>query len=117
GAAAAPALAGGSTLVVLAPAGNPLATLAFAQAFEGLPAGTLNVIVGGSEATQALIEHVPAARDVWAEPAAADSFVVARDADLDVTVPGIVWERLRNGGQAFASPRHIFVDRSIAAEF
>ena len=34
-----------------------------------------------------------------------------------MTIPGIVWERLRNGGQLFASARHIFVDRFIAAEF
>lgn len=117
GAAAAPALAGGATLVLLAPAGNPLASLAFTQAFESLPAGSLNVITGGAEAQRALIEHAPAARDLFAEPAAADAFIVGRDADLDVTIPGIVWERLRNGGQLFASARHIFVDRFIAAEF
>jgi acyl-CoA reductase-like NAD-dependent aldehyde dehydrogenase len=117
GAAAAPALAGGSTLVLLAPAANPLASLAFARAFEDLPGGALNVIVGGTEAAHALIEHVPAARDLLAEPATADAFIVCRDADLDVTIPGIVWERLRNGGQGFASPRHIFVDRLIAADF
>jgi succinate-semialdehyde dehydrogenase/glutarate-semialdehyde dehydrogenase len=117
GAAAAPALAGGSTLVLLAPAGTPLASLALAQAFEGLPAGALNVIVGGAEAAHALIEHAPAARNLFAEPAAAAAFIVCRDADLDATIPGIVWERLRNGGQAFASPRHIFVDRLIAADF
>jgi acyl-CoA reductase-like NAD-dependent aldehyde dehydrogenase len=117
GAAAAPALAGGSTLVLLAPPDNPLASLALAQAFEGLPAGALNVIVGRAEAAHALIEHAPAARDLFAEPAAAEAFIVCRDADLDVTIPGIVWERLRNGGQVFASPRHIFVDRLIAAEF
>jgi succinate-semialdehyde dehydrogenase / glutarate-semialdehyde dehydrogenase len=117
GAAAAPALAGGATLVLLAPAGNPLASLALAQAFEGLPAGALNLITGGAEAAHALIEHAPAARELFAEPAAADAFIVSRDADLDVTIPGIVWERLRNGGQVFASARHIFVDRFIAAEF
>jgi acyl-CoA reductase-like NAD-dependent aldehyde dehydrogenase len=117
GAAAAPALAGGATLVLLAPAGNPLASLALAQAFEGLPAGALNVITGGEEAAHALIEHAPAARELFAEPATADAFIVSRDADLDVTIPGIVWERLRNGGQVFASARHIFVDRFIAAEF
>src|SRR3984957_12918346 len=114
---AAPALAGGATLVLLAPAGNPLASLALAQAFEGLPAGALNVITGGEEAAHALIEHAPAARELFAEPAAANAFIVSRDADLDVTIPGIVWERLRNGGQVFASARHIFVDRFIAAEF
>jgi acyl-CoA reductase-like NAD-dependent aldehyde dehydrogenase len=117
GAAAAPALAGGSTLVLLAPADNPLASLALAQAFEGLPGGVLNVIVGRAEAAHALIEHAPAARDLFAEPAAAEAFIVCRDADLDVTIPGIAWERLRNGGQVFASPRHIFVDRLIAADF
>jgi acyl-CoA reductase-like NAD-dependent aldehyde dehydrogenase len=117
GAAAAPTLAGGSTLVLLAPAANPLASVAFAQAFEGLPAGVLNLLVGGAEAADALIELAPAARAVFAEPAAADAFIVTRDADLDVTIPGIVWERLRNGGQVFASARHIFVDRIIAAEF
>src|ERR1700722_2842738 len=117
GAAAAPALAGGATLVLLAPAGNPLASLALAQAFEGLPAGALNVITGGEEAAHALSEHAPAARELFAEPAAADAFIVCRDADLDVTIPGIVWERLRNGGQLLASARHIFVDHFIAAEF
>jgi succinate-semialdehyde dehydrogenase/glutarate-semialdehyde dehydrogenase len=117
GAVAAPALAGGATLVVLAPAGNPLASLAFAQAFEGLPPGALNVVTGGAEAADALVEHAPAARDLFAQPAASAAFIVSRDAELDVAIPGIVWERLRNGGQLFASARHIFVDRLIASEF
>ncbi|MGA2343508.1 MAG: aldehyde dehydrogenase [Steroidobacteraceae bacterium] len=116
GAAAAPALAAGATLVLLPPADNPLASLALAPAFEDLPAGAVNVITGGAETARALIEHAPAER-VFSEPAAADAFIVCRDADLDLAVPGIAWERLRNGGQGLASARHIFVERSIAAEF
>jgi len=117
GAAAAPALAAGAALVLLPPAGNPLASLALASAFEGLPAGAVNVITGGAETARALIEHAPGERMMFTEPAAADAFIVCRDADLDLAVPGVVWERLRNGGQVLASARHIFVERSIAAEF
>ena len=117
GAAAAPALAAGATLVLLPPAHNPLASLALAPAFDGLPAGAVNVITGGAETARALIESAPDERVMFTEPAAADAFIVCRDADLDLAVPGIVWERLRNGGQVLASARHIFVERSIAAEF
>jgi acyl-CoA reductase-like NAD-dependent aldehyde dehydrogenase len=117
GAAAAPALAAGATLVLLPPADNPLASLALAPAFEGLPAGAVNVITGGAQTARALIEHAPAERMMFTGPAAADAFIVCRDADLDLAVPGVAWERLHNGGQVLASARHIFVERSIAAEF
>ncbi len=46
-----------------------------------------------------------------------DSFIVCRDADLDVSVPGIVWARLCNGGQVCTSGKHIYVERPIVDEF
>lgn len=120
GAAAAPALTLGATLVVQPPAGNPLSSLALARAFAGLPAGVVNAVTGDAVTARALAEHVACARfeeSAAADSAAADAFIVCRDADLDVAVPGIAWERLRHGGQLFASARHIFVERPIAEEF
>jgi len=121
GAVAAPALAAGSTLVILPPADNPLSSLMLAQALGGLPPGVLNVVTGDRSTAQALGEQVERAElealKGFEEPEAVGAFVVSRDADLDLTVPAIAWERLRHGGQLFAAPRHIFVERSISEEF
>jgi succinate-semialdehyde dehydrogenase / glutarate-semialdehyde dehydrogenase len=114
GAAVAPALASGATLVLKPPAGNPLSSLALAESFAALPSGVVNVLTGGSPTAASLAERLPTR--TFDEPLGTHAFVVCRDADLELGVPGIAWERLRHGGQILASPSHIFVERSIAAE-
>jgi acyl-CoA reductase-like NAD-dependent aldehyde dehydrogenase len=46
-----------------------------------------------------------------------DPFIVFKDADLDVAVPGVAWARLLNAGQVCTSSKRIYVERPIAAEF
>ena len=46
-----------------------------------------------------------------------DPFIVFKDADLDVAVPGVAWARLLNAGQVCTSSKRIYVEEPIAAEF
>jgi acyl-CoA reductase-like NAD-dependent aldehyde dehydrogenase len=135
--AIAPAIAAGDTVVCKPPHQNPLSSLMLAEACGALPAGVLNVITGGPDTGQALVEHCDVGRVTFTGSAAigrkiaaaaqskqidlelgsVDAFIVCKDANLEVTVPGIAWARLFNGGQVCTSGKHIYVERSIAAEF
>jgi len=135
--AIAPAMAAGDTVVCKPPPENPLSSLMLARACGALPPGVLNVITGGAETGQALIEHADIGRVAFTgsaavgrkiaaaaqgkpidlEPGSVDAFIVCKDADLELAVPGIAWARLLNAGQVCTSGKHIYVERSIAAEF
>ena len=135
--AIAPALAAGDTVVCKPPPQNPLSSLMLAGACGALPPGVLNVITGGAETGQALIEHAGVGRVAFTGSAAVgariaaaaqakridlelgsvDAFIVCQDADLELTVPAIAWARFFNAGQVCTSGKHIYVERSIAAEF
>jgi betaine-aldehyde dehydrogenase len=54
-----PALAAGCTIVLKPAPGTPLTTLMFAELIQeaGIPDGVVNVISGGNEAGQAIVEH------------------------------------------------------------
>ncbi|MBK8032289.1 MAG: gamma-aminobutyraldehyde dehydrogenase [Anaerolineae bacterium] len=54
-----PALAAGCTVVLKPAPGTPLTTLMLAElcAEAGIPAGVLNIVTGGNETGQALVEH------------------------------------------------------------
>ncbi len=133
----APAIAAGRTVVCKPPHQNPLSSLKLAELFDAFPAGVFNVVTGGPAAGRALVDHpdvglvkftgsaqvgrsiaaAAAHKRVDLESGGLDSFIVCRDADLDVSVPGIAWARLFNGGQACTSGNHIYVERPIAEEF
>jgi betaine-aldehyde dehydrogenase len=135
----APAIAAGNTVVCKPPHQNPLSNLLMAEVYDVLPAGVVNVLTGGPETGVALVEHkdvdmiaftgsTAVGRKVAASAGAAlkkvnlelgsvDPFIVCKDADLDVAVPGVAWARLLNCGQVCTSAKRIYVDRSIAAEF
>jgi acyl-CoA reductase-like NAD-dependent aldehyde dehydrogenase len=135
-AAAAPALAGGATLVCKPPPQNPLTVLEFAQLCDFLPAGVINVVTGGAETAERLIAHPQVSRVSFTgssavgcrlqalargkqldlETGSLDAFIICKDADLERAVPAIAWTRLMNAGQTCAAPRHIYVDRVIASE-
>jgi len=135
--AVAPALAAGGTVVCKPPHQNPLTVALFAELCGALPPGAVNVVTGGADAGRALIEHpgiggvmftgsAAAGREIAAaaprkrldlELGCVGAFIVREDADLDAAVPGIAWARLQSGGQVCTSGKHIYVDRSIAAEF
>jgi len=54
-----PALAAGCTIVLKPAPGTPLTTLLLAELFAeaGIPAGVINIVTGGNETGQALVEH------------------------------------------------------------
>jgi acyl-CoA reductase-like NAD-dependent aldehyde dehydrogenase len=132
----APAIAAGNTVVCKPPPQNPLTSLKLAEVYDVLPAGVVNVVTGGAETGRALIAHPDVGRVAFTGSAAVgrgiggaaqssrldlklgcvDSFIVCKDADLEVTVPGIAWGRLLNAGQG-CTGKHIYVERSIVAEF
>ncbi len=135
-AAAVPALAAGATLVCKPPPQNPLTLLELVRLCDSLPAGVINVVTGGADGAARLIAHPHVSRVSFTgssavacrlqalargksldlETGSLDAFIVCKDADLERAVPAIAWSRLMNGGQTCAAPRHIYVERAIAAE-
>jgi acyl-CoA reductase-like NAD-dependent aldehyde dehydrogenase len=133
----APALAAGHTVVCKPPPQNPLASLKLAELHASLPPGVVNVITGGADTGHALTQHPGIDRlaftgsaEVGRRVAAAaqgkkldlelgsvDPFIICKDANLELAVPGIAWARLMNGGQGCTLGGHMYVERSIAAEF
>ena len=133
----APMVAAGNALLCKLPHQDPLACLMLAGLCDALPAGLVNVVTGGPDTGRALVEHpgidrvtfsgsAAAGRSIAASaqgkridlsPGSVDSVIVCRDANLDLAVPGIAWSRLRNAGQTCCSGKHIYVERTIAAEF
>jgi len=131
------ALAAGRSVVCKPPAQNPLTSLQIARAFELLPAGVANLVTGGSEVGRALaahpgidrvmftgsmaaglqIEASAAGKHLELELGTVGAHIVCRNADLDLAVPAIAWTRLMSGGQSCMSGGHLYVDRSMAAEF
>ncbi len=133
------ALGAGSTIVCKPAYQNPLACLSLAQCFEGLPAGVVNVITGAADTGAALARHPDISvvnftgsaevgrriaaearnpqRRINLESGGIGALVVCKDADLDITVPAIAWARLFNGGQGCGAGKHVYVERSIAADF
>jgi acyl-CoA reductase-like NAD-dependent aldehyde dehydrogenase len=135
----APALMAGNTLVCKPPHQNPLSNLLMARCYDSLPPGVVNVITGGPETGEQLVDHpgvnliaftgsVAAGRQIAARAGAAlkkinlelgsvDPLIVFADADLDAAVPGTAWARLLNAGQVCTSSKRIYVEESIAEEF
>jgi acyl-CoA reductase-like NAD-dependent aldehyde dehydrogenase len=135
----APAIAAGNTVVCKPPHQNPLCNLLLAEVYELLPPGVVNVVTGAAETGTALVEHpqvdmiaftgsTAAGRKIAAaagaqlkkvnlELGSIDPFIVFKDADLDVAVPGVAWARLLNAGQVCTSSKRVYVEKPIAAEF
>ena len=135
----APAIAAGNTVVCKPPHQNPLSNLKLAEVYDLLPAGVVNVLTGAADTATALVEHpdvdliaftgsnavgrkIAAAagaqlKKVNLELGSIDPFIVFKDADLDVAVPGVAWARLLNAGQVCTSSKRIYVEQPIAAEF
>ena len=136
----APALAAGNTIVLKPSEMTPLSTLLFAELFENLPLGVVNVVSGygkecgeplvldprvrviaftGSLATGQRIAQLvaPQMKKLHLELGGKDAFIVAEDADLDVAVPGVAWASLLNAGQVCTSTERVYVHESIAPAF
>ena len=131
------ALAAGLCVVCKPPAQNPLTSLELARVFDVLPAGAVSLVTGGASVGRALAAHPAVGRVLFTGSSAAgleigaaaagkqldlevgtiDAHIVCRGADLDLAVPAIAWTRLMSGGQACMSGGHLYVERSLAAEF
>lgn len=136
----APALAAGNTVVIKPSEMTPLSTLLFAELFEHLPVGVVNIVSGygkecgeplvldprvrviaftGSLATGQRIAQLvaPQMKKLHLELGGKDAFIVAEDANLDVAVPGVAWAALLNAGQVCTSTERVYVHESIAPTF
>ncbi len=136
----APALAAGNAVIIKPSEMTPLTTLLFAEIFDHLPPGVVNIVTGfgatvgrelvcsphthmiaftGSFATGREIAHLAAERvkKTHLELGGKDAFIVAEDADLDVAVPGVAWAALLNAGQVCTSTERVYVHESIVKPF
>ncbi|NIN66708.1 MAG: aldehyde dehydrogenase family protein, partial [Anaerolineae bacterium] len=136
----APALAAGNTVIIKPSSVTPLSTLMFAEIFDHLPPGVVNIITGagnivgdelvtspgthlvaftGSTAVGQRIASLaaPLVKKVHLELGGKDPFVVCEDADLEVAVPGVAWAALLNTGQVCTSTERVYVQQSIFEDF
>jgi acyl-CoA reductase-like NAD-dependent aldehyde dehydrogenase len=136
----APALAAGNTVVIKPSELTPLATLAMVEhCMAHLPKGVVNVVTGGPEVGEALVDDPNVAciaftgstavgtriatraaqqlKRVNLELGGIDPLIVFEDADLDVAVPGAAWARFLNNGQVCTSAKRIYIVEPIAKEF
>jgi acyl-CoA reductase-like NAD-dependent aldehyde dehydrogenase len=136
----APALAAGNTVVIKPSEMTPLSTLAFADIFDHLPPGVVNIVSGyGREAGEPLVldprvrviaftgsletgrQIARLAADqmkkLHLELGGKDAFIVAEDADLDIAVPGVAWAALLNTGQVCTSTERVYVHERLAPQF
>lgn len=113
----APAIAQGNTVVIKAPAPNPLATLLLTECCASLPPGVVNVITGAADTAVMLADHPGVSLPAEAAAPPVQPIIVLDDADLDLAAAGIAWTRLRHSGQDAATSVRIFVTAAIAAGF
>jgi betaine-aldehyde dehydrogenase len=131
-----PALLAGCTVVLKPAAETPLATNALAEVFAeaGLPAGVLSVVPGGIETGRALTANPELDKFTFTGSSAvgreigklaADKLkpctlelggksaaIVLEDADLDATLPMLVFSGVMNCGQACVGQTRILAPRS-----
>jgi betaine-aldehyde dehydrogenase len=138
----APALAAGNTVVAKPSELTPLSTLAIADAFSGLPSGTVNLIAGAGEVGAAISEHpgidcvaftgsvatgkkvgvAAAARNarVNLEMGGKDPFIVCDDIGTDgvrVAAEGGAWAAYLNAGQVCTSSERFYVMESVFDDY
>src|SRR4029453_1844815 len=135
----APALAAGNTVVIKPADRTPMATLALSQAFAGLPPGVVNIVTGGGDTGEALVESrgtdmiaftgstavgkrimrlcAETLKKINLETSGIDPFIVCEDADLDVAARGAVWARFLNCGQVCTSAKRFYVVDAVADRF
>jgi aldehyde dehydrogenase (NAD+) len=136
-----PALATGCTVVLMPSPQTPIATLLLAQAIAEaeLPAGAVNIVVGGADIARRLTEHPDVRKVAFTGSTAVGTMVMRQaagnlngvtlelggkspaivlpDADLETVTPSLHLRYCRNGGQACAAPTRLLVDRGRFDEF
>ncbi len=138
----APALAAGNTAVCKPSELTPLSTLALAEAFAELPAGTVNLVAGGGEVGAAISGHhgidcvaftgsVATGRKVGIacasrnarvnlEMGGKDPFIVCDDIGADgieVAARGGAWAAFLNAGQVCTSSERFYVMENVYDEY
>lgn len=132
----APALAAGNTVVLSPSTHTPLTALWLTHAFElqGLPAGRLNVVLGGADPVgQALLDdqridfytftgstavgrHITrhlGLRRANLELGNVSATIVCADAALDHAIPSIARAAFRKAGQVCTSVQRLYVERPL----
>jgi betaine-aldehyde dehydrogenase len=135
-----PALAAGCTAVLKPAPGTPLTTLMLAElsAQAGIPAGVLNVITGGNEVGQALVEHpdvrmvsltgstttgkkimataAQTLKRVHLELGGKAPFIVFEDADVATVAAKAAFAATLNTGQDCTAATRLYVAQNRLAE-
>jgi betaine-aldehyde dehydrogenase len=131
-----PALLAGCTVVLKPAAETPLSVFAMAQAFAeaGLPEGVLSVVPGGPDTGRALIANPEIDKFTFTGSSAVgkeigkvaaerlkpctlelggkSAAIILEDADLDSTLPMLIFSGLMNCGQACVGQTRILAPRS-----
>lgn len=137
----APALAAGNTVVVKPPPECPLSSAQLMDCITdaGIPAGTVNMVFGDSEAGRCLAAHPAVAMVAFTGSTAAGKEIIrlssgnvkrllmelggkapqiiCDDADLDDAINGSMWGAYYNGGQVCMSVTRILVHDSLFERF
>jgi acyl-CoA reductase-like NAD-dependent aldehyde dehydrogenase len=137
----APALVCGNTVVFKPAEDTPLLAERFVEIFEeaGLPPGVLNIVHGAGESVGAhLVKHPdvplisftgsrevgaevqtsagPYLKNVHLELGGKNAIIVMDDADLDLTVDGIVWSAFGTSGQRCTAASRVIASRRVYDE-
>ena len=136
----APALAAGNTVVIKPSELTPLSALFFAEIFDHLPKGAVNIVSGfGKECGEPLVtakgvdviaftgsvdtgRHIATLaaqqlKKVHLELGGNDPFIVCDDVDVDIAVRGAAWAAFLNAGQVCTSAERFYVLEPIAKKF
>jgi alpha-ketoglutaric semialdehyde dehydrogenase len=135
----APALVHGNTVVWKPASAVPLLRLAHALTCAGLPAGVLNLVIGGSYLGDSLVDHegvdaitftgstgvgrriaaAAAARGVpvQAEMGGKNAAIVLDDADIDLALEQVMLGAFRSTGQKCTATSRLIVADGIAERF
>jgi len=136
----APALAAGNTVVLKPSELTPLCNLFFAEIFDHLPQGVVNIVCGfGKECGEPMVTspgtHLVAftgsvdtgrhlavlaaqqLKKIHLELGGNDPFIVCDDIDVDTAVRAAAWTAFLNNGQVCTSAERFYVLEPIAKKF
>jgi succinate-semialdehyde dehydrogenase/glutarate-semialdehyde dehydrogenase len=135
----APALAAGCGFLIKPAETTPLITLRLAEIARGhLPEGLLDVVIGGPDVGELLVDHPEVARVAFTgstavgrriaaragqglkrvslELGGCDPFVLLADADTGAAARALMGTRFYNAGQVCVAPKRLIVQEAVADE-
>lgn len=137
----APALAAGNTVIIKPSELTPLSTLYLAEhCWDHFPPGVINILTGfGKEVAEPMVVHpdvpviaftgslatgqriaslaAPMMKKLHMELGGKDAFVVAEDADPEMTARALAYAALTNAGQVCTSTERVYLPETRAREF